>query len=287
MPTPTEVHAQLTDICVRVLGCDAEAVVPAAVLKTDLGVDSLTVVEIGEELGRRFDVYLSDDTIDGLVSVKDAVDAVVRHDGATLPVGAAAVPRTLAPPTPEVPPIYESVEPPAAPPVRSRDNGVARGAVASRGAILLALVGAALGGVLGLGGAALVGATGLASVDLPPLSMPTTEATTATPTPTPAPATTDATAEPEPTLNVSSSTVSPGERFGLEGAFPALGEGATLQVQVKDKGSDWDDFPVDTKTRDGGKYKTQIYTSRTGERQFRMLHVKSGKASPAVTVEIG
>ena len=73
----------------------------------------------------------------------------------------------------------------------------------------------------------------------------------------------------------------------ISGKFPALGEGAELQVQVKDEGSDWDDFPIETTPRAGGKFTTEIYTSRTGERQFRLLNKKTDEATPAVTVEIG
>lgn len=65
MPSPAAVLEQVTDILVRVVGCPSDAVVPDAELK-DLGTDSLTVVELGEELGRRFDLYLSDDTISTL-----------------------------------------------------------------------------------------------------------------------------------------------------------------------------------------------------------------------------
>lgn len=75
---------QLTDILVQVVGCPADAVVPAAVLKK-LGTDSLTIVEVGEELGRRFGVRLSDQAIDSMRTVQDAIDAVVRHDGIASP----------------------------------------------------------------------------------------------------------------------------------------------------------------------------------------------------------
>lgn len=273
MPSPLSVREQLTDILVRVVGCPADSVVPEASLK-ELGTDSLTIVELAEELGRRFDVYLSDDTVDALVTVQDAIDAVVRHDGATPPARSGRVPMVLESP---------------APPERDEEH-VRRRRLAERLIIWFALIGAGLGAILGFGGSALIDATGLSSVDLAPISNPTTApSTTATPTPTPEPTETTPTEsdEPEPTINVSKPQVSPGERFVIEGTFPAVGDGAELQVQVKDEGSDWDDFPIETTTRGGGKFKTELYTSRTGERQFRLLNKKTNDATPAVTVQIG
>jgi acyl carrier protein len=80
VPSPSSVHEQLTDILVRVVDCSPDAVVPEAKLKK-LGTDSLTIVEVGEELGRRFGLRLSDQAIDSMRTVQDAIDAVVRHDG--------------------------------------------------------------------------------------------------------------------------------------------------------------------------------------------------------------
>jgi hypothetical protein len=155
--------------------------------------------------------------------------------------------------------------------------------------IWFALLGAGLGAVVGFGASTLVDATGLGSVDLAPISGPTTPTATTTPTPTPEPTetTTSKPDEPEPTINASKPQVAPGERFVIEGAFPAVGEGAALQVQVKDPGSDWDDFPIETTTQGGGKFRTELYTSRTGEREFRLLDKKTNDATPAVTVQIG
>lgn len=287
MPAPTDVHEQLTDILVRVVGCPAEAVVPNARLKEDLGVDSLTVVEMGDELGRRFGVYLSDDTIDGLVTVYDAINAVVRHDGSVQPADLARPPALSRPPGQFAAP--SAASPGGFPPARklAPEDVAKRWSRAWTAVIWFAIVGAGLGLIFGLGGAALVGASGIGNVDLPPLTSPTTAATTATPTPTPTETPTGDSNEPPPTLTVSSTHVSPGEHFFLEGAFPALDSGATLQVQVKDGDAAWDDFPIKTKTKSGGKFKTEIYTSRTGSRQFRMLHRASATSSPAVTVEIG
>jgi acyl carrier protein len=286
VPTPTDVHEQLTDILVRVVACPADAVVPNAKLKEDLGVDSLTIVEVGEELGRRFGLYLSDDTIDGLVTVYDAINAVVRHDGSTQPAELAR-PRALSRPAAQFAAPAQVGTSAYVAPQLTPEIIAKRRSKAWNAAIWLGLVGAGVGLIFGLGGAALVGATGIGDANLPPITTPTTVVPTATQTPTPTPTpSTDSDVAP-PTLTVSSTHVSPGEHFTLEGAFPALDPGATLQVQVKDGDAAWDDFPITTKTKDGGTYKTEIYTSRTGSRQFRMLYRDSDTSSPVVTVEIG
>lgn len=274
MPSSSSVREQLTDILVRVVGCPTDAVVPDRTLK-ELGIDSLTIVEMAEELGRRFDVYLSDDTIDGLITVDDTIQAVVRHDGSRPPADAGHVPTAL-----------ESPAPPA-----KRDQRDPRRSIAARLAIWFVLLGAGLGAVLGFGGSALIKATGLSAVDLPPIVSPTTAPTAAspsTPTPTPTETTTESAGQPEPVINASTDQVSPGERFILSGKFPAAGKNAELQVQVKDEGGPWDDFPIETTTRDAdGTFKTELYTSRTGKREFRLTNKKTDKSTPAVTVEIG
>lgn len=287
VPTPTDVHAQLTDILVRVVGCAADDVTPKARLKEDLGVDSLTIVEIGDELGRRFDLYLSDDTIDSLVTVYDAINAVVRHDGSTQPSSLRPAP-VLSRPAGQFAASQNAASAPTAAARQLPPEVIAhRRSRAVTAAIWLGIVGGLIGLVFGLGGAALVTASGIGNVDLPPISEPSSTTPTPAPTPTPTDTATAETDEPAPTITASSTHVSPGEHFTLEGAFATLGAGATLQVQVKDGDAAWDDFPITVKTKGGGRYKTEIYTSRTGSRQFRMLHRASDTSSPAVTVEIG
>ncbi|MFC5679180.1 acyl carrier protein [Aeromicrobium endophyticum] len=267
MPSPSSVHEQLTDILVRVVSCPADAVVPTAIL-AELGTDSLTIVEVGEELGRRFGVRLSDAAIDSMTTVQDAIDAVIAQSAADRP---APAPAPSAKPAPIVT---------AAPEVRKRRLGSF--------AATFIFFGLIIGGVLGLGGAALVSASGIADVDLPPIGA----SPTPTPTPeaveetTPAPA--SPTEDPKPTITTSSERVSPGERFLLSGAFPGSTDGQDLQVEVKDGGSgSWDVFPIQTKVRDGGIFRTELYTSRTGVREFRVVNKASGQKTPSIKVEIG
>ena len=58
-------------------------------------------------------------------------------------------------------------------------------------------------------------------------------------------------------------------------------------MQSRDPGADWEDFPVSLQTREGGRFQTQIYTSRPGEREFRVFHEDSNTASPSAKVTIG
>ena len=288
MPPPDDISSEkvrstLTDVLVQVVGCEPADVVDHAKLK-DLGVDSLAIVEVGDELGRRFDIYISDDAVNRMRTVADAVNAVTRHDGAraTRSTTYQAPPPTTGPEPGEAPVM-------SAPPPSVEVDPEERRSAIRRLVFWFAATGAAVGIVFGLGGAAFIAATGISSTELPPLTPPTTPAPT-TPTPTPTPtATPDAeeTADPDPTLTIPNTEVSPGERFTLEGAFPALDGGEKLQVQVKDPGAKWDEFPVTATTRGGGRYSTKIYTSRTGKRDFRMAHEGSDATTPAISVTIG
>lgn len=278
MPSVTDVRPQLVDVIVRVVECADDDVTPQATL-TSLGIDSLSVVEIADEIGRRFGVYLADDVVTGLRTVGDIERAVAEHDGTEAPawVRQAAVAARWTPAEDR----GEAIRP---------RQPTSRAAV-RRFAFWTAVFGAVLGLGIGLGGSAVLSAAGLQDAYLPPLAQPT-----ASPSPTP---TATESAEPEeptgdddeeaaePTLTAAKTQVPPGERFGLSGEFPDLGSGEVLQVQVRDPGEGWDDFPVTATTRDGGRYETVIYTSRTGEREFRMRHTASGKTTPAVKVQIG
>lgn len=275
---PDAVRAELTDILVQVVGCAPDDVIDRAALK-DLGVDSLAMVEMADELGRRYDVHLSDDTVNNLRTVGDAVHAVTRHDG--IRASRSTSHEQDDRPGPMSGTTTTTMEHAMDPEERQ--------SVFRRLAVWFAVAGAGVGIVLGLLFAAFIGATGLDESTLPPLTLETTPPpTTASPTPTATPTPSEEeTVNPDPTLTIANNRVAPGERFTLEGSFPALGGGETLQVQVKDPGEAWDEFPVTTRTRREGVFRTQIYTSRTGEREFRMAHLESDTTTPAVSVRIG
>jgi len=256
MPTNDNIRHELAAILASSLGTDSARVLPGARL-AELGVDSLATGTVADALGQRLGVRLDAETADSLVTVQDAVDAIAARTATSTADG----------PVPRDP---------------------HRTSAAWRLATWMVVAGAAIGLALGFGSAAIVSATGLGNVDLPPLAAPTATPTpTSTPKPTPSPTPTAEDAIPPPTLAAESDRVSPGQRFRLSGAFPELGDGAVLQVQVKDPGAEWDDFPITTTTRANGSYETVIYTSRTGKREFRMLHKESDTASPVITVQIG
>lgn len=105
------------------------------------------------------------------------------------------------------------------------------------------------------------------------------------PTPTTTPT---QSAEPEKSeiqLNASPSSVSPMGRIDLTGTYPG-GDGAILQVQRKQEGQDWEDFPVDASVSNG-TFRTWIQTGRTGRNEFRMMDTSSGRTSNVVAVTIG
>lgn len=151
----------------------------------------------------------------------------------------------------------------------------------------LALIGVALGIAFGLFSAGALTATGVTAADLPPLAAPTSAPTT-TPAPTADPTTEAPRNEgPQPKLQQIKGNVAPGERFAIVGQLPSADKGAVLQVQVKDGDGPWDDFPVTVQAGDGGRFETKIYTSRTGERKFRVTDKGSNKSTPDITVTIG
>lgn len=268
MPTAAQIRASLTDILVAVVDCDAEEVVDEALL-VDLGVDSIALVEVADELGRRHDTYLPDEAVNELRTVADAVEAVLQ-------------------PRSRRDRVATTLHHPAS---QSRDPGAAQRASAmSKLAGVFVVLGALVGVLLGLGGAALVAATGIGGVDLPPISAP------AEPTPTPTPTEESPSPEPteepedepeEPTFEVSSTQVAPGERFELTGRFPDVAPGEVLQVQAREGDADWEDFPVTAVTGADGTFRTNVFTSRTGPRDFRMLHRGSDTATEPQTVTIG
>ncbi len=294
MPTQGEVRSTVTDLVVQLTGTPSGDVTPDAAL-ADLGIDSLLMVELADELGRRHDVYLSDQTVDGLVTIDDAVAAVTSHDGTKMPRWARRRRTPMVTPAAAAaaaPPLdVEGVHPQSA--VTIHDEPFDREQMAADAigtGVVMVILGAIVGVALGFALAAGLKSAGLGESDLPPIAAPTTAVTTE---PSPEPTTATATPEPdepavpEPTLTASSDTVPPGQRFSLTGALPAAGPGVELRVQVKDPAGAWDDFPVTLTTGENGSFTAEVYTSRTGKREWRLVQSGTDLATPSVAVTIG
>jgi len=164
----------------------------------------------------------------------------------------------------------------------------------------LVVIGAILGGFVGLLGSAIV--TVLPDADPTPRTSggepetyepltpqtPTQEPLT---TPTQEPSETATTRsprppKPRPTLTATPLQAGTYERIDLTGAFPGLPEGVQLQVQRKEDGA-WVAFPVAPTTQPGGVFSTSIETGRPGANFFRITDPASGRSTPPVTVQIG
>lgn len=150
----------------------------------------------------------------------------------------------------------------------------------------LAIIGAAigiLGGIITLG---VFSATGLTSANLPPLPNHQ-DFSTPTPIAQPSPTPTPTSLEPQPTLSSAKAQVAPGERFDLTGSIPGAKDGAVLQVQAQDGAGPWTDFPVTATAGADGSFRTEIYTTRTGTRSFRVIDKSTKKTTPVLKMRIG
>lgn len=73
------VEDKIKKIIVEKLGVDAKEVVPEASFTDDLGADSLDLVELIMSMEEEFDIDISDEEAEKLVSVKEAVDYIKTH----------------------------------------------------------------------------------------------------------------------------------------------------------------------------------------------------------------
>jgi len=71
--TPDEILPTIGEIVHQVVGVPVEQVVPSAAFIEDLGVDSLSLLEIAVGIEEKFGVRVPDDRVAGLLLVSDAV----------------------------------------------------------------------------------------------------------------------------------------------------------------------------------------------------------------------
>ena len=159
--------------------------------------------------------------------------------------------------------------------------------------LALVVVGAIIGGFVGLLGSTLVS---VLPDSRPPATRSEREPKTFEPltpqSPTQEPTETPTeTRSPRPPQSRATLTATPleagtYERIDLSGTFPTLPEGVQLQVERKE-GDAWVIFPVSVTTRPGGVFSTYVQTGRVGTNLFRVTDPGSGRSTPPVRVQIG
>ncbi|MDA8139051.1 MAG: acyl carrier protein [Desulfobacteraceae bacterium] len=73
------VEDKIRKIIAEKLSVDIEEVVPEASFVDDLGADSLDLVELIMSMEEEFDIDISDEDAEKLVTVKDAIDYINAH----------------------------------------------------------------------------------------------------------------------------------------------------------------------------------------------------------------
>jgi len=73
------VEDKVKKIIAEKLSVDLEEVVPEASFVDDLGADSLDLVELIMSMEEEFDIDISDEEAEKLVTVKDAIDYINAH----------------------------------------------------------------------------------------------------------------------------------------------------------------------------------------------------------------
>ncbi|MBW7836100.1 MAG: acyl carrier protein [Sphingomonadales bacterium] len=77
----SDIADKVKKIIVEQLGVDEAKVVEDAKFVDDLGADSLDTVELVMALEENFGIEIPDEAAEKIVSVKDAIDFIVAHQG--------------------------------------------------------------------------------------------------------------------------------------------------------------------------------------------------------------
>ncbi len=70
---------KIKKIIAEKLGVDLDEIIPKASFVDDLGADSLDLVELIMSMEEEFDIEISDEDAEKLLTVKDATEYVVKH----------------------------------------------------------------------------------------------------------------------------------------------------------------------------------------------------------------
>ncbi len=75
------IRAQIKEAIKRVAGIEVEAIADTASYETDLGLDSLSILEIAVEIENQFKFHASDEELSSVRTVEDAVNLVKKRLG--------------------------------------------------------------------------------------------------------------------------------------------------------------------------------------------------------------
>jgi len=78
-PVDLELRRRIKDLIESSLGVQPSEIVPDASFIDDLGADSLDTVELVMAFEEEFEVEIPEDQAEKIVTVKDAVDYIVKH----------------------------------------------------------------------------------------------------------------------------------------------------------------------------------------------------------------
>ena len=73
------VEDKVKKIIAEKLSVDLDEIVPEASFVDDLGADSLDLVELIMSMEEEFDIEISDDDAENLVTFQDAIDYIKKH----------------------------------------------------------------------------------------------------------------------------------------------------------------------------------------------------------------
>lgn len=76
-PTRSDISERVKAILVELLGVKASQVTDDAEIEDDLGADSLEVSQLAMLVEEEFEIYLTDDSVEKLITVGDLVDFVL------------------------------------------------------------------------------------------------------------------------------------------------------------------------------------------------------------------
>lgn len=264
MPS-AEIRNQLAEVLHSIAGVAPSDVRDTASLK-DLGLDSLATVELAEGIERTFQVSPPEVDVAEWRTVGDVVRTVMRQqDVREAPANPSFIPTPQTLVDPDQSKAFKQL------------------------AVLLAVVGAGVGIGIGVLFAALL-SSGLGGGSMPekePVALPSAATSLPAEQPEPSEPAPRRSTEPEASLKATPASVSAGQRFGLSGVLPDASPGEALEIQMRDGDAAWEKFPVTLSAGEGGSFKTELYTSRTGAHEFQVVSPGSKKATPSVTVTIG